>query len=248
VELGLHGRTLVVTGGGSGFGRALVGAALEEGMRVAVLDREPADSDGDPVLSLVVDVTDAKAVDDAVAQVEDELGPISATVACAGVAPKGRAEDVSMDEWDLAIGVNLTGAFITAQAVGRRMLARGDGAIVLVGSSDSFGGHMERTAYVAAKHGVLGLARSLAIEWGPRGVRVNVLAPGPIDTPMLRRNNTEAQLATNFYDRLPLRRLSLPAEQANAALFLLSDAARFVTGASLSVDGGLTAGHLTSYA
>lgn len=246
MELGLGGRTLVVTGGGSGLGRALVEAALEEGMRVAVLDLDVSGLDAGAVLPLEADVTDAASVRAAVERIEHALGPVQAAVACAGVAPKGPAEDITTDDWALAIGVNLTGAFNLAQAVGRSMLERREGAIVLVGSSDSFGGHRERTAYVAAKHGVLGLTRSLAVEWGPRGVRVNLLAPGPIDTPMLRRNNTEEQLAETFYNRLPLRRLSAPVEQANACLFLLSDAARFVTGTSLSVDGGLTAGHLTS--
>lgn len=109
------------------------------------------------------------------------------------------------------------------------------------------GGTLHRAHYCASKHGVNGLVQALAIEWGPRGVRVNCVAPGPVDTPLLRRHWTQRKLDRVYLDRIPLRRLATPEDQARAALFLLSDASAYITGVVLPVNGGLSAGYSTHY-
>jgi NAD(P)-dependent dehydrogenase (short-subunit alcohol dehydrogenase family) len=125
------------------------------------------------------------------------------------------------------------------------MLTRHIGSIVLIGSVNSLGGQPGRMHYTASKHAVLGMVKNLAIEWGRRGVRVNGIAPGPVDTPLIRRNVPPTFFASVFEDRIPLGRLARGEEIASASLMLLSDAASFVNGAMLVVDGGMTAGPFT---
>ena len=145
----------------------------------------------------------------------------------------------------MCIRDSLKGSFLLAREVGRRMITRGKGSIVLVSSVDGSGGHAARTHYSASKHGVVGLVKSLAIEWGRHGVRVNALCPGIVDTPLVRGNISADHISGVMEDRIPMARLSTGDDQAKAALFLLSDAAAYVSGTCLTVDGGLTAGYFT---
>jgi 3-oxoacyl-[acyl-carrier protein] reductase len=127
------------------------------------------------------------------------------------------------------------------------MLSHGQGgSIVVIGSTDSLGGHEQRAAYAASKHGVAGLVKSLAIDWGRAGVRVNAVAPGPVDTPLMRGIHSTESINKNFLVRIPLGRLSSAQEQAKACLFLLSEDASYISGAVLAVDGGLTAGYFNN--
>lgn len=254
LNFGLKGRVVLVTGGASGIGGAVARLAAADGALVAILDanREAADamaasleSQGAAALALAVDVRDAAAVDDAVASVEDRLGPIDGVVAAAGISRPGRAEELPEADWSAVIDINLTGMFNTFQAAGKRMLARRRGALVGVGSVDSLGGHAARIHYSASKHAVAGLVKSLAIEWGRFGIRTNCLAPGVVDTPLLRTVGVARHIDEVMCDRTPLGRLSSAEEQAKVTLFLLSEAASYVNGVVLPVDGGLTAGFFT---
>lgn len=167
------------------------------------------------------------------------------TIASAGISGAGKAEALPLDEWSNVLGVNATGMLITCQAVGTRMIARGKGAIVAIGSIDGISGHPGRAHYVASKFAVTGLVKNLALEWGRHGVRVNCIAPNLVDTPLLRRGMPPAFLQEVVVDRTPMGRIAWPEEIASAALMLLSDASSYITGVVLPVDGGLSAGFFT---
>jgi NAD(P)-dependent dehydrogenase (short-subunit alcohol dehydrogenase family) len=256
VEFGLGGRTVLVTGGASGLGRATVGLAAAGGASVAVLDLN-ADAVAETVAEVraaggtatgyPVDVREDKDLVDVVTRVERDLGPVHGVVAAAGISRPRPAAEMTSREFAETVEVNLLGVFHTAAATGAVMLERGAGSFVAIGSTDSLGGHVDRSHYAASKHGVAGLVKSLAIEWGPRGVRANVVAPGVVDTPLLRSIHDEASLDRNYRNKIPLRRLATGADQAAAALFLISDAAAYVNGAVLPVDGGLTAGYFNTF-
>ncbi|PUA82796.1 SDR family NAD(P)-dependent oxidoreductase [Nocardioides currus] len=252
IDFDLSDKVLVVTGGASGIGRAVVDLAHRQGMAIAILDVDGEAADraaaelsrsGAPTLARAVDVRDRDAVVSVVAEVESLLGPVHGAVTCAGISRPAPPEDMTDDQWSSVMDVNVTGTFNVVRAVGARMLERGSGSIVTVGSTNSLGGHAHRANYTASKHAILGLVRSIAIDWGRRGVRVNAIAPGVVDTPLLRNTNSEQMLRDTFFVRIPMARPSLPDEQARVAMFLLSEAASYVTGAVLPVDGGLTSGY-----
>ncbi|MES2532452.1 MAG: SDR family NAD(P)-dependent oxidoreductase [Pseudomonadota bacterium] len=255
-RLPMHDRVVLVTGGGSGIGRAIATLAVQQGARVAIADAlaDRADAtaaalcrEGGQAIAVTLDVRDSAACDAAVARIEAELGPIDGMVASAGVSPPSPAASMSDEIWSRCIDINLTGLFRSVRPVGQRMLARGRGAIVTIASVDGLGGHAARAHYTASKHGVIGLTRSLAIEWGRHGVRVNAIAPGVVDTPLLKANIPADHLRDAMVDRVPMGRLSRADEQAGPALFLLSDAASYVNGSVLTVDGGTSAGYFTRW-
>lgn len=256
IDFGLRGQVLYVTGGGSGIGRAIATMAARGGMKVAIADAvgERADEvaaalrkDGAETLALTLDVRDAAGCGQAVERIEATLGPIDCMVACAGVSTPAKAEDMTDEIWCRVIDINLTGVFRSVQPVGRKMLTRKRGSIVTIASTDGLGGHAGRTNYSASKHGVIGLTRALAIEWGRNGVRVNAIAPGVVDTPLVRHNLPADHVQYAMVDRVPMGRLATPEEQAGPTLFLLSDAAGFINGAVLPVDGGTTSGYFTRW-
>jgi NAD(P)-dependent dehydrogenase (short-subunit alcohol dehydrogenase family) len=154
---------------------------------------------------------------------------------------------MSDEIWSRCLDVNLTGMFRSVRPVGQRMVARQRGAIVTIASVDGLGGHAGRAHYSASKHGVIGLTRALAIEWGRFGVRVNAVAPGVVDTPLVRANLPADHIRYAMVDRVPLGRLARAEEQAGPTLFLLSDAASYVTGSVMTVDGGTSAGFFTRW-
>lgn len=255
MDFGLRGRTVCITGGASGIGRAAALAAAAMGARIAVIDSNATDAravadllrgQGAEACHEALDIRDAAGLGRAVQRIEAEFGAIDALLACAGSSGAGRAESLPEQEWRDVLDVNATGTFNTCQAVGRRMVDRRRGAIVVIGSLDGVGGHPGRTHYVAAKFAVTGLVKNLALEWGRHGVRVNCVAPSFVDTPLMRRGVPEAYLRRVVLDRTPLGRIAQPQEIAAAALMLLSDASSYISGHVLVVDGAMSAGYLTS--
>ena len=237
---------MLVTGAASGIGRATVLRAIEEGAVVAAVDLDrdglAALTDGVPagthIATAVVDVADREALTRAVTELVDEVGPLDGVFANAGVLPPPRsATDLDWDEWDRVLAVNLTGAMATLVASLPHLV---DGASLLVsGSSLAIRPREQRLAYVAAKAGLHAAAKALALELAPRRIRVNVLAPGLTDTPMVLAipGHVEGGLPS-----VPLGQLVPPDEVAAMAVHLLSDDAPNVTGAVFSIDGGRTAG------
>jgi NAD(P)-dependent dehydrogenase (short-subunit alcohol dehydrogenase family) len=254
ISLGLTDRIMMVTGGASGIGRQCVLALARDGAHVAIADSnaQGAQAVAEEVRALgrkshaaSFDVRDAAATDRAVAEIETAIGPIDGLITAAGISRPALATDMPSDVWEAVIGVNLSGTFYSCQAVGKRMVARGRGAIVTIGSTSSLGGQAARAHYCASKAGVVGLTKDLAIEWGSYGVRINSVGPSATDTPMIRNGLPASFVEGVMEDRTPLARLCQPEEIANVCLFLLSDLASYMTGALVMADGGVSAGFFT---
>jgi len=252
VNFGLSDRVVVVTGGASGIGRATVDLAIADGAKVAIVDWsedavgatvDELRAGGAAVAGYVADVRSHARMLEVVDAVERELGDIHGVVACAGVSRPAKLLDMSQEDFETVIDINLVGMYNTANAAGARMVARRRGSFVAIGSTDALGGHVDRTHYAASKHGVAGLIKSVAIEWGPHNVRANAVCPGAVDTPLVRAIHDEASVQKNFLSKIPLGRLATGEDQARGSLFLLSDAAEYISGIMLPIDGGLTAGY-----
>ncbi len=236
------GTRVLVTGGARGIGRAVAEAFAARGARLCILDRDmPADVPAG-WLCIAGNVADDAEVEGAFAAMDAAWGGVDVGLANAGFSMNTPTLDLSAAEWRRTIDVNLTGAFLTAQAAGRRMVRDGTGLILFTSSLYGTVGGAERAAYCATKAAVANLARSLACEWGPRGVRVNALAPGYTETALVTDLVSRGRLdPAALTARAPLRRLVQPEEVAALACFLASPAASAITGAVLPVDAGWTA-------
>lgn len=252
----LRGGSYLVTAGASGIGRASAMQIAANGGNVLIVDIdeklgvtavEEASRYGVKAAFHKADVRDRGAIEEATERAEKELGALRGLVAAAGISIPEPAASLSKTAWDKVIDVSLTGCFITCQVVGRRLISNGGGSIVTISSIDALSGHSARLSYCAAKFGVAGLTKSLAIEWGRRGVRVNSVAPGITDTPAVRRAIPPEQVENVLMDRTPLGRMANPEDIGSVVGWLLSDGSRYVTGQILSVDGGLTAGYFTRW-
>jgi NAD(P)-dependent dehydrogenase (short-subunit alcohol dehydrogenase family) len=241
----------LVTGGASGIGRAIAVGIAEHGGDVALFDlagealeqtRADLEALGVRALALSGDVTDADALDEAVARTEKELGPLRYAVNSAGIANAAPAERMPREQWQRVYDIDVTGVFLSCQAEGRAMLRSGGGAIVNIASMSGSMAHrgLQQVHYNSAKGAVKQLSRSLAVEWAGRGIRVNSLSPGYTFTAMNRRPEVATQVIA-FAEETPMGRLAEPEEMAGPAVFLLSPAASYCTGQDLLVDGGYTA-------
>ncbi len=231
-------RTVLVTGGNRGIGLACTEAFLAGGHRVASVSRSGGEVDG--AMAVACDITDGAAVDEAVAKVEAELGPVEVLVANAGITRDGLMVRMSDEDFSAVLDTNLTGSFRFARAVTKKMMRARFGRIVFMSSVGAYLGAAGQANYAASKAGLIGLARSMARELAPRNITVNVVTPGPIATDMLDALSDDRR--DEMASAVPLGRLGTPTEVAAAVRFLTSDAAGYITGAVLPVDGGLAMG------
>lgn len=245
------GQVALVTGAASGMGLATAQAFAEAGAAVALLDRSADAVDqaaqaiadaGHQALGLACDVTDEAQVAAAVDRAVEAFGRLDMAVNCAGVqAPPSDAADETAEDFDQVNAVNLRGVWAAQKHELRHMRAQGSGAIVNVSSLGGLVGLPERAAYHASKHGVIGLTRSAAVEYAPRGVRINAICPGVIETPMVSGMlEGQAEAMAAIIQEQPIGRLGRAEEVAAAAVWLCSPGASFVLGTAIPVDGGYT--------
>jgi NAD(P)-dependent dehydrogenase (short-subunit alcohol dehydrogenase family) len=244
MDFSLDGKVAVVTCGASGIGAAIVDAYAANGATVVVLDKavdaaQHKVDDGSAAASIGCDVTSEQSVLDAVDAVRGQFGRIDVLVNSAGIAVTDPAEQLKVQDWDQTMAINLRGAFLISQQVGRIMLAQGSGTVISLASQAAtiaLPGHL---AYCASKFGLVGMTKVLALEWAGRGVTANTISPTVVMTPLAKElwDNPEGEA---LKAQIPTGRFAEPEEIAAVAVFLASDAAKMINGVDLLVDGGYT--------
>jgi len=250
----LNARRAIVTGGGSGIGRAAALKLAEEGASVAVLDVNVEAAKqvvaniiaaGGKALAVFANVTDETQVADALSRAEGHFGGLDTVIANAGILLFGRdtvATDLDLETWKQCIDVNLTGMFLTCKHGLRALQRNGGGSVVITASpTGTHGCAPTLTAYSASKAGTLGLMRILAIDYVKKNIRVNAVLPGTTSSPLVTTLMENPATRVEFLDKIPMARAADPGEIANVIAFLASDEACYVTGAAWYADGGLTA-------
>ncbi len=245
----LAGRTALVTGAGKGLGRAIALGFAAAGADVVLMARTRTDLEavarevealGRQALVAVADATDSRQVDAAVEQAVARFGRVDVLAHAAGGSLRKPSVEVTDEEWDGVIAANLSSTFKVCRAVGRHMLAQGSGSIINLSSTAGMRGRAGNAPYSAAKAAVINLSRALAMEWAPKGVRVNVLAPGRFLTPLTEAEMSVPEKYAAFVRQVPLGRIGKPEEIQDIAVWLASDASAYVTGSTITLDGGQT--------
>lgn len=242
----LKDKVAIVTGGGRGIGETTCIRFAEEGAKVVVADMNEADIQivvekikqmGGEAVGMKVDVTDGVLVEKMIAETVTKYGKLDILVNNAGITADGKLVKMTEEQWDKVINVNLKGVFTCGQAAAKVMSEQGYGVILNASSIVGIYGNFGQTNYAATKWGVIGMAKTWAKELGPKGIRVNAVAPGFIMTPMTEK--MPEKVLDMMKDKSPLKTLGYPEDIANAYVYLASDEAKFVTGTVLSVDGGV---------
>ena len=243
----LKNKVSIITGAAQGIGLATALKFAEEGATVIVCDMKPAGVDaalamvrarGAQAQGYAVNVTDRAAIDAMVAAVKDHYGHIDVLVNNAGITKDARLQKMTLEQFDAVIDVNLRGVFHASQAVLPTMVAQGSGVILNASSVVGIYGNFGQTNYAASKFGVIGFTKTWSRELGPKGIRVNAVAPGFVETPILA--TIPDKVLQQMREQVPLHRLGKPEEIANVYAFLASDEASYVNGAVLEVSGGMT--------
>jgi len=247
---GLTGKRVLITGGAGGIGTATAQRFIEEGARVAVIDRDEAACkrlhQALPALEVILsaDVADPESVAQAFEQLDRHFGGLDILINNAGISIRHAFMDITPEDWRKVLDINLNGVFYVAQQAARRMLAGKGGVIINMGSTNGLTGYHYYADYNASKAGVIELTRSMALELGPT-IRVNAVCPGFIMTPMQEAEYTP-EMRHAFEVKVPLQRLGNPADVASLFAFLASDEAGYISGQHFVVDGGEIAGGLAS--
>ena len=243
-------KVAIVTGGASGMGEAIAVLFAEEGATVVIADNEceraaavvsRIEHLGRNARAFCVDVVDEQQVRSLVDAVLEEFESIDILVNCAGVMATGPCEEITLEQWRHVIDIDLTGVFLCCREVGRAMIGQRAGKIINFGSTVALCGAPNLVHYTAAKHGVLGLTRALAVEWGKHNITVNCICPGGTLTPMTQAFSPTPDYWDERIRRIPLGRVAQPEDQARVALFLASSDSDYISGSTICVDGGVVA-------
>jgi NAD(P)-dependent dehydrogenase (short-subunit alcohol dehydrogenase family) len=242
----LEDRVAIVTGAGQGIGKALALGLSRERAKVVIADihqdnavavKDEICAAGAMAVAIATDVSDEMSVEAMVEQCIEEFGKIDILINNAGIFPVSSVENMQEEEWDRVIGTNLVGAFLSSKAVASKLIEQESGRIISISSGRAFQGAKNAAHYASSKAGIIGFSKALALELAPRRITVNVICPGITDTAQPRGHQSEEQIYAQA-QKIPLGRIGQPEDLVGTAVFLASDAAAFITGQTIIVNGG----------